>query len=869
MAYAKNRQVRSGHTLAHAQGQAASLESLEPRTLMSSAPALDSIAWNGREVEAISGSWILTLDRQMTTPLLELRARSLARSLGVGFDSVSPLGLGYAAELRVTGAVLQHSAERADRASRWVDAIEPNSVARVSRVPNDPFFTQQWQLENTGQNVPGSGPGTIGADSSLVQAWDITTGSAGVIVAVIDTGVQLDHPDLAANIWRNPGEIAGNGIDDDGNGFVDDVRGWDFANLDNDASDDQGHGTSVAGTIGAVGNNGIGVSGVAWTVSLLPLKASDQFGLLPLSATVGSIDYLTMMRGRGHNIVAANASYGTFAPLEAGAFRQAERDAIVRFINSGGTFVASAGNDGQDIDPVDEQDRTAFPAGYDIPGLISVAATDNNDALASFSNYGRQGVDLAAPGANVRTTALGGGYTYISGTSFSAPMVTGAVALLRTVRPDASGEELRRVLIESSDPLPSLQTKVVSGGRLNVAEALRIIGLDGPVVTSIAPGPVTGQVGADGSAISRVTVTFNRDLNGSLIDAGFVSLVGDGTDNTFGTGDDRTIPLGSVTLTGPRTVTIQLNLQSFLQQRLPVDRYRLTLNPAGFRDTDGNFLNGDAVSGTPEVYDFLVVSPATPFEPNDSLGQATPASFSASGSASFTGLTIGDGVRAGLDVDLFKVTIPRGGLIRASVIAQNRLGGSELDSYVRLFDAFGQELASNDQFNGADALVDYFVSTGGIYYVGVSGFGNASYNPNAPGSGQTQSTGVYDLLLEVELIQEDRVTLAQDFGDDPPRLPPQGTQGTLSDSLVFNDARSIRDVNVRVDIDHDYTSDLRISLISPQGTEVVLANRRGGDGNDYTRTLFDDEATKTIARRAWRRSPARSGLRRRCRRSTG
>lgn len=830
------------------------LEALEQRVLLSAVAQMPdgyiaSVPWRGVEIDAIAGSWVLSFDQALGAQRAETAALYIAGQLGVSVDSVRAIGRGYNAELRTDGSVSESRIDELVENLHWLRGVEPNFLYQSSLIPNDPLFSQQWQLENNGQNIPGIGPGTIGADANLIEAWNRTTGSSSVVVAVIDTGVQLDHPDLAANIWQNPLEIPGNGIDDDGNGLVDDINGFDFGEFDNDPSDAVGHGTLVAGTIGAVGNNGIGVAGVAWNVSIMVLKIADQFGALSNAAIIGAHDYATAMREAGIDVVASNNSYGAFAPAFFADFGGsiAEQDAIRRFIDSGGVFVAAAGNNGFDIDAEDPDDLTEFPAAYPIPGIISVAATDNNDTLAGFSNFGARNVDLAAPGVLVRTTAINSGYAFVSGTSFSAPMVAGTVALMRTIRPNASGEELRQVLIDSSAPLPTLQNKVVSGGRLDVAEALRIISLDGPVITAIDPGPITGQINAQGLPLSEATVSFNRDLDASFLNTGFVTLVGAGSDATFGTGDDLPVTILSVDAINPRSVMIDFDTSAFLQQRLPLGKYQLTLNAAGFRDTDGNFLNGDGASGTTEVYDFTIVAASGSFEPNDSLDTAEVVAFIGSGSANFSGITLGDGVRAGLDVDLFRVDIPRGGLIRAEIFAQNRLGGSSLDSYLRLFDGVGNELVSNDQFNGQDSLVDFFVSTGGSYYVGVSGFGNDDYDPTIPGSGQSQSTGVYDLRIEVELIQEDRVTALRDLSANPGRLPPQGTQGTFSDSLTFNDARDIRDINVRVDLTHDFTGDLKISLIAPDNTTIVLSDRHGGSGNNFENTLFDDEATLAIA----------------------
>jgi len=836
-----------------------SFESLERRVMLSGTDPVSSLGslvdvdWLGQTVQAERGSFVLSFSERFEPGEAQSRALQAAGALGLSVEEVQSIGLGYNALIKTRDAVSDDAAASLVQGLDWLTGFVPDIVQFPQAEPNDPLFDQQWQLSNTGLPIGGV-QGVVGADANLTEAWESTIGSRDAIVAVIDTGVDLDHPDLADNIWVNPGEIPGNGIDDDGNGFVDDVNGFDFANLDSDPNPGpvgtgaRGHGTQVAGVIGAVGNNGIGVAGVAWNVSVMALRASNDAGGLPLSATVGAIDYVTMMRNRGVNIVAANASYGAIAGFELAQFRQAEKDAIGRLIDSGAVFVAAAGNDGINIDPIPEDERTQFPAGFDLPGIVSVAATDNTDQLTAFSNFGVQNVDLAAPGQFILTTDVGGGFTSVSGTSFSAPMVSGAVALLKTIRPGASAEEIRQVLKDSADPLPSLQNRVQSAGRLNVAEAIRQLTIDGPTVTEFLPGPVTGQLGSDGSPVDTLTVSFSRVLDQSVLNTGFVELIGAGADGVFETGDDVAVPIDSLTATEPDTVEVGLDLFSFPQTRLPVDSYRLTLNAAGFVDEDGNLLNGDSQGGSDEQIAFDVVGAIGLVEPNDTLGTAEVLpTFSGSGQATLTGLQIGDGVQAGLDVDLFAINIPRGGQIRAEVIAQNRPGGSSLDSFLRLFDNAGNELTANDQFNGQDALVDFFVPTGGTYFVGVSGFPNTSYDPTVTGSGVPQSGGIYDLSIGVELIQEDRVTVSRDLSGNPLRIPAVGSLGVTVDQLSFSDARQILDLNVTVDLTHDFTGDLEISLISPRGTQVLLFDQRGGNGDDLTGTLFDDEATQTIA----------------------
>ena len=222
--------------------------------------------------------------------------------------------------------------------------------------------------------------------------------SANVLVGVIDTGVDYNHPDLAANIWTNPGEIAGNGIDDDGNGYIDDVHGYDFVNNDGDPMDDNGHGTHFSGTIGGVGNNGIGVAGVNWNVKIMALKFLDSGGSGSTANAVAGVQYATMM-----GVDVTSNSWG------GGGFSQALYDAIDAAGAANIAFVAAAGNNGANNDT-----SPAYPAAYDLPNIISVAATDDNDELASFSNYGAASVDLGAPGVDILSTLPGNQYGLLS-----------------------------------------------------------------------------------------------------------------------------------------------------------------------------------------------------------------------------------------------------------------------------------------------------------------------------------------------------------------------------------------------------------------------------------------------------------------------
>ncbi|MFQ6078637.1 MAG: S8 family serine peptidase, partial [Thermodesulfobacteriota bacterium] len=276
------------------------------------------------------------------------------------------------------------------RGNPMVEYAEPNYIVRALVLPDDPQFNQLWGLHNTGQTG-----GTPDADIDAPEAWDITKGDPTVVIAVIDTGVAYNHPDLddgtKRNIWTNDAELNGTpGIDDDGNGYIDDVRGWDFVGEDNDPTDYLFHGTHVAGTIAAIGNNATGISGVNWLASIMPLRIFGAFGY---GDSAKAIEAITYAADNGARVI--NASWG------GGGFSQALYDAIFYASDAGCLFVAAAGNGGDDGIGDDNDQDPFYPASYDLPNIISVAATDHNDNLASFSNYGATSVDVAAPGVAI------------------------------------------------------------------------------------------------------------------------------------------------------------------------------------------------------------------------------------------------------------------------------------------------------------------------------------------------------------------------------------------------------------------------------------------------------------------------------------
>ncbi len=356
-------------------------------------------------------------------------------------------------------ALLEAKAEALAKDPR-VLYVEANTILHADMTPNDPNFAQLYGLHNDGSNG-----GKVGADISATAAWDVTTGSRNVLVGIIDTGADYTHPDIAPNYWQNPGETgldeaghdrATNGIDDDGNGFIDDWHGWDFANNDNDPMDDNKHGTHVAGTIGGNGNDGVGVVGVNWQVSIVAIKFLTGAGSGTLDDAVKAIEYGTKL---GVTLTSNSWGGGGFSDTMLAAIKEAGDHGIL--------FVAAAGNDG-----VNNDASPHFPSTYDLDNIIAVAATDKNDLMADFSCFGATSVDLGAPGVDILSSVPGGLYDKLSGTSMATPHVSGAAALVKAAYPDATAAQIKARLINTADPIDALAGKTVSGGRLNVASAL-------------------------------------------------------------------------------------------------------------------------------------------------------------------------------------------------------------------------------------------------------------------------------------------------------------------------------------------------------------------------------------------------------------
>ncbi|MGK7910222.1 MAG: S8 family serine peptidase [Synechococcus sp.] len=681
-----------------------------------------------------------------------------------------------------------------------IEYMGPNlPVYSSGRVPSDERFGEQWALENTGQTG-----GTPDADIDASAAWDIRTSTQEILIGVIDSGVDYNHPDLKNNIWVNPGEIADNGMDDDGNGFVDDVHGYDFVNDDGDPFDDdsEGHGTHVTGTIAAKGNNYVGVTGVNWNAKVASIKFLDENGAGTTFNAVKAIEYASTI-----GVDITNNSW------EESGFKPALRDAIAAAGEQGQLFIASAGNIAADSDR-----QPTYPGSYGLDNVITVAATDDRDRLAGFSNFGAQSIDLAAPGVNILSTLPGNRYGVLSGTSMATPHVTGVVSLLLAEFPTLSPAEIKQLLLDSVDPIPELADKTVSGGRLNAYKAL--LGVDAAEIrgTKWDDLDLDGVRDASESGIANDTIYIDANNNGRF-DDGELSTITDAdgnyslyvapgtytiadvvrpgweatrpTQSSYSiTADNKEIVRGidfgnvladpaeisgivwldrnqdsirqaSESTLGDWTVYLDLNQNGQLDGNEPVTR----------TDANGRYRFAGLAPGQYFVADIQPpgweqTAPVTGSsgsleidESDDVIGSATDSQLSSARPGRVTiDSTIGNNpdVSAEADVDMVEIQLNAGD--RVTIDVDTDTDGS-LDSALRLFNSSGQELAISDddiapgeQFS-RDSYIDFTARTTDSYYVAVSSYSNIFYDPQVGGD-ENEGFSSGDYTLEIVLGRE-------------------------------------------------------------------------------------------------------------------
>ena len=479
-------------------------------------------------------------------------------------------------EAKITGRSLPETLVNL-QPSRQIELVQPNAKITTNAIPNDPSFPKLYALNNSGQTG-----GKFDADIDASEAWDYTTGTGQTVVAVIDTGVDYNHDDLRANIWVNSGEIAGNGLDDDGNGYIDDLHGYDFANNDSNPMDDNGHGTHVSGTIGAVGDNGLGVVGVNWHTKIMALKFLDESGSGYLSNAIRALDYAVANGAR-----LSNNSWG------GGGYEATLGMAIARASSVGHIFVAAAGNSASNNDVT-----ASYPASYAYENVVAVAATDQNDNLASFSNYGASTVDIAAPGVSIYSTLPGNSYGSYSGTSMATPQVAGALSLYLDANPSATASQAITALYQSADAILSLSNRVAGSRRLNIGNMLK-----GSAPTTNPTPPPTDLVGAKvtqgqfnlvNNQVASATLTFSEAIDPSSFTPSDILLKG----------PSGNVAVSAVTpLSGSGNQQFTVTFTALAQS----GTYTLQAGP-GIMDLAGNQLdqNGNGANG--ETSDIFVVS---------------------------------------------------------------------------------------------------------------------------------------------------------------------------------------------------------------------------------------------------------------------
>lgn len=455
--------------------------------------------------------------------------------------------------LKLKGGITTREALELFEHNPDVEYAEPNYKRyALDLFPNEPQFVELWGLHNTGQMS-----GTPDADIDAPEAWQITTGSDDVIVAVMDTGVDYSHVDLSENMWTNDVEFNGlPGVDDDGNGYVDDIYGIDAYSDDTDPLDEDNHGTHCSGTIGAVGNNGIGVAGVAWNVRIMALRFIG-FGGGFTGDAIECLEYAIMMKEDfGHNVRVVNASFG------GSEYSQAEYDAIRAAADADILFVASAGNHS-----VDNDAQGHYPCGYDLPNIVSVAATDRKDSLLYFddplftgSNWGAKTVDLAAPGQAILSCKRSDSYGYMSGTSMAAAHVSGLAALILAANPGYTWDQVNFNILFTVDSAAGLDGLVLTGGRINANNALSC-NPDQLYLEFLEPGPGFEVSGDEETTVRLLAGTCAGPAADASVTVGFdngdpsMVLHDDGVSPDLLAGDGQYAGSWTPQAAGPVTIT--------------------------------------------------------------------------------------------------------------------------------------------------------------------------------------------------------------------------------------------------------------------------------------------------------------------------
>ena len=741
-------------------------------------------------------------------------------------QSVEYLGLGiYSVHLKPGTSPITAVAYYSTRPYAVTASVD--NYVSIQRTPDDPNYPSQWDMPK------------IGAPT----AWDVTTGTRKFVVGVVDSGIDYNHQDLFMNIWinnaeiptsirntlvdadgdgvitfwdlnhsSNAGKVADNngngvidpsdilrptsqggwldGVDQDSNGYVDDLLGWDFANSDNDPMDDNNHGTHVAGTIGAVGNNGVGVAGINWSISLMPLKFLSASGSGLVSRAVMAIDYAVNkgVKLTNHSWGGANYSVSLAA-------------AIGRARDAGHIIVAAAGNSGQNLDSSPQ-----YPASYSTSynNVVTVASVNSSDQLASSSNYGVNTVTLAAPGVSILSTVRNNGYSYFSGTSMAAPHVAGAIALYWASHPTLSYTQVIEKLKTSVDPIPGLADKVMTGGRLNVGKMFDSTTPSGPRVIEAQ------WYGEAPFTLDRLRVTFDKAIDVSTFTSeDIVSFTGPNG------GISTSYTITAVSGTGNKVFDIRFGVQS------SPGTYRLTLGP-NIVDSDGNAMNqnGNGVNGE---------DPGDRYTAETVLGSSGPrvveAQFKGSRPRTFDSVrfTFSKPINPSsfTEDDIIELTGPDGPISTNFTI--HSVDGSNNTQ----FDVIFSQQAKRGNYK---IVIGPFIEDSSGNPMNQNGDSiNGQIPEDRYSIEQYLDTSIkrrYDVMNVNKPIRDYRITRSV---------------------LTVTEAITVSDISVRVNLKHTATGDLYIRLIGPQNQAVVLFNRHGRKGDDLRNTWFSDNASTSIS----------------------
>jgi subtilisin family serine protease/subtilisin-like proprotein convertase family protein len=855
MSLPRNRQEKR---LRRPRRQPLTLEVLEDRTLLSTTPTT-ILDLNGLSVN--SNKYSLT-DILVHFEQAPGKQGGPAIVAGTSLGSALPLATGYY-QVDLGKGMTVDKALAEYRAEKGVLSAEPDYELTVSTVSNDPLLSQQWGLKNTGQNG-----GTPGADIHAEQAWSVINSSPKVVVAVLDTGVAYNDTDLAENIWINQADIpaywytktsatsgynkivykseiktatpgvitfrdlnnpvnAGLVWKSDGNSLVDagdllrptsqggweqsgksnDLIGWNYANGNNNPVDNNGHGTNVAGILGAVGNNGAGVAGVDWNVQIMPVKFIGADGYGSVSNFISALNYAV-----SHGAKITNNSW------EGAPYSQALYDAFLNAQEHGVISVAAAGNEGTNNDA-----NPDYPASFSqaLNSVVAVAATTNTDQLAPFSNYGPHSVDLAAPGVNILSTIPGNQYAAWSGTSMATPMVSGAMALVWGEHPTWSYSQVINQVLNTTDKLPSLQGKVETGGRLDLAAAVgwNLTTRTTPAISSVKP------VGPTSNSMNEIVLTFNEAIDVSSVSASAITL-------TNPNGVKIPVSVRVVSNSGDRQMELTFSKQTLL------GTYHLYIN-SGVRDLQGNVMPAYQSAITLQAPRTYTETTAQSIKPN-SLTVST---------LTLPAGTVGDvsvhlNVNYPVDKDLYVYLISPSG--KTIALDYNR-GGTGANFTNTTFSQQASKPIANGTapFTGTylpDASLNSLsgTSAAGDWRLAVRNYG--SHSGSLLNWSLTVTPAVYVSTTKATTPPPVTATTKTYTNSTAQSIKPN----SLTVTSVTVPAGTVKNVQVKLNVNYPQDRDLYVYLISPTGKTIALDYNNGGWSANLTNTVFSDRASTSI-----------------------